>query len=443
MWIATRKIARQLWQAWHIAYHEFLPKFLLLLIVLTSIPTDVAQAYTPDEIIDRLLNGKEFDFVTWEYQAVLVKIGNELTLPQDSMNDADRVALVRAYMQRVANFQRLESQIDQIFTDPSVKDPQTASATLRGQRDRLRAEIDARQNLAEAILQEQVESVLRDEGFGLGGQVMPPLRFRFTPLPYVLIISRRDKIERINQRELTTGLTVDEFDPIENAVDRNLNVSSLVTPIGGLGAYPTMLPENSSLQFTIETAAHEWTHNYLEFSYVGLNYADDPAAREINETTAVIVQREIGRRVLQRYYPELVPPPPAPAPPAAVQPPAAKSKPSNEPPPFDFNMEMRQTRVQADELLAAGKIDEAEAYMEARRAVFVKNGYRIRKLNQAYFAFYGAYNAEPGGAPEAAAQDLIGPAVQTLRQRSASVGDFVRKIATVQTLADVQRLAGN
>jgi hypothetical protein len=325
-----------------------------------------------------------------------------------------------------------------MYTDPNVKDPLTASAPLRARRDALRAEIDARQNLAEAILQEQVESVLSQEGFAVGGQVIPPLRFRFTPLPYVVIISRRDKIERIDQRELTPGLTVDQFDPIENAVDKRFDVSSLVTPIGGLGAYPTMLPENSSLDFTIETEAHEWTHNFLFFSYVGVNYDSDPVARVINETTAVIVQHEIGQRVLQRYYPELAQPPAQPQPPA----PQAKTKPPmKQPRAFDFNNEMRQTRVHVDELLAAGKVDEAESYMEARRVIFVQHGYQIRKLNQAYFAFYGAYNAEPGGSPTAG-HDPIGPAVQELRQHSASLGDFVRAIATVHTLADVQRLAG-
>ena len=101
---------------------------------------------------------------------------------------------------------------------------------------------------------------------------------------------------------------------------------------------------------------------------------------------------------------------------------------------------MRETRMRADELLAADKIEEAEAYMEDRRSIFVKNGYGIRRLNQAYFAFHGAYNAEPGGSPEAG-KDPIGPAVQALRQNSASLGDFVRKVAIVQTLDDVQRLA--
>ena len=426
------KTVDNLWQHWCYFYHYILSKIVLLAVILCLVSTDVAQVYGQDAILDHLLVGKEYDFISWETQVALTKIGYELITPQIGMHEADQTALVRDYMQRVSNFELLEDQISQIYTDPSVKDALQSSAALREQRDLVRAGIDARQNLVEAIVQEQVESVLREEGFAVGGQIIPPLRFRFTPLPYVLIISRRDKIERINQRELSNGLTVDQFDAIEKEVDQRFNVSSLVTPIGGLSAYPTMLPETASLVFTIETAAHEWTHNYLYFSYVGLNYDSDPTARIINETTAVIVENEIGQRVLERYYPDLV----QPAAPATSSTPQTKST----APTFDFNQEMRQTRLRTDELLAAGKIAEAEAYMEARRAIFVQHGYRIRKLNQAYFAFYGAYNAEPGGSATAGA-DPIGPAVQALRKHSAGVGDFVRKIATVHSLDDVQRLA--
>jgi len=439
LWIRVRKTCEQLVLLLGILYHRVLPKFILLVVILMLVRTDVAQTYSREAVLDHLLIGKEFDFVNWEVDASLAKIGHELTLPQIGMSDADQVALVKAYMRRVGEFQRLENQIDAIYVDPQVKDAATSSAGLRAERDQLRAEISARQNVTEAIMQEQVESILREEGFAVGGQVMPPLRFRFTPLPYVLIISRRDKIERIDQRELTTGLTVDEFDVIEKVVEKRLNVSSLVTPIGGLGAYPTMLPETSSLPFTLETAAHEWTHNFLLFSPVGEKYGDDPVARVINETTAVIVQHEIGQRVLARYYPELLPPP---TPAVKDQtPPPTPAKPANQPPPFNFNAAMRETRLRADDLLVQGKIEEAEAYMEERRALFVKNGYSIRRLNQAYFAFYGAYNAEPGGSATAG-KDPIGPAVQAMRKNSASLGDFVRKIATVQTLDDVRRFAG-
>ncbi len=73
---------------------------------------------------------------------------------------------------------------------------------------------------------------------------------------------------------------------------------------------------------------------------------------------------------------------------------------------------MRITRVTVDELLAEGKIEEAEAYMEARRVFFWENGYLIRKINQAYFAFYGAYADQPGGE---AGEDPVGAAVRELR----------------------------
>ena len=68
---------------------------------------------------------------------------------------------------------------------------------------------------------------------------------------------------------------------------------------------------------------------------------------------------------------------------------------------------MRITREHVDQLLAAGEIEEAEAYMEVRRHVFWDNGYMIRRINQAYFAFHGAYNDTPGGG--ASGTDPVGP----------------------------------
>jgi hypothetical protein len=103
-------------------------------------------------------------------------------------------------------------------------------------------------------------------------------------------------------------------------------------------------------------------------------------------------------------------------------------------PPFDFRAEMHETRVTADALLAEGKIEEAEAYMESRRLVFLQNGYLIRKLNQAYFSFYGAYADTPGGA---AGEDPVGPAVRALREQSKSLADFVN---TISWMTDFQQL---
>jgi len=90
--------------------------------------------------------------------------------------------------------------------------------------------------------------------------------------------------------------------------------------------------------------------------------------------------------------------------------------------------------IQREELNA---IEEAEAYMEERRIIFVENGYNIRRLNQAYFAFHGAYADQPGGA---AGEDPVGEAVRNLRAQSESLADFVRKIAWVTSYERLQQL---
>jgi len=436
MWADCERAVKDLWIAsrpsWRAA-RAWLRRVLRVLIaggLLLSLLRFEVPAYGDRDVqLDRMLAGRQFDLAGWWVGAALAKLGYELTAPHDSMTDRDQIAFVQAYMRDVAEFERLVNQIEIVYADPNIANAAEASAALRAQRDALRASLNARQDIAEAILQEQVQSVLREEGFAIGGQVMPPLRFRFTELPDLLVVSRRDKIERIASRELTTGLALEEKARIEDAVDRRFNVSSLVTPIGGLGAYPTMLPETPALKWVLGVAAHEWVHNYLLFvlSPVGLNFLSDSEARTINETAAVIVEREVRERVAQKYYPEL----------QASLTADVRAHPGADGS-FDFRAEMRQTRLRVDELLAQGKIEEAEAYMEQRRILFVQHGYLIRKLNQAYFAFHGAYNADPGGSP-AAGKDPVGPAVQELRRRSPSLGAFLREIATVRDFADLQK----
>jgi hypothetical protein len=423
--------------AWRTFRLHVMPAVLAAMLLLTLVRFDVPPPADRDSNLDRMLAGKQFDFAGWWLGAMAAKLGHELILPQNGMTAAQQVEFVQEYAAQVTAYQQLESKITRAFVDPNNANPQASTAGLRAERQTVRDWLNARQNLAEAVIQEQVESVLREEGFASGGQVLPPLRFRFTELPDLLIVSRRDKIERITSRELTTGLPVDEQDRIENQVDQRFDVSSIVEPIGGLGAYPTMLPETASLLWLLGVAGHEWVHNYFLYMLapIGWNYADDPQDRIMNETAAVISEREIRKRVAERYYPELLS---AIAQEEKVASIASDVTPASNPPKFDFRKKMRETRLRADELLAQGKIDEAERYMEQRRQVFVQNGYLIRKLNQAYFAFHGAYNADPGGSP-AAGKDPVGPAVQQMRDHSANMGDFLRAMSAVQNFEDLQR----
>jgi len=73
--------------------------------------------------------------------------------------------------------------------------------------------------------------------------------------------------------------------------------------------------------------------------------------------------------------------------------------------------------------------------MEMRRQIFLKNGYLIRRLNQAYFAFHGAYADEPGGA---AGKDPVGPAVRALRAKSSSLAEFLNRISWMTSFEQLQ-----
>ncbi len=67
--------------------------------------------------------------------------------------------------------------------------------------------------------------------------------------------------------------------------------------------------------------------------------------------------------------------------------------------------------------------------MEARRRVFVEQGYGIRKINQAYFAFHGAYASDPGGG--AAGDNPIGNPVQELWAANPSLKSFLDALGPV------------
>jgi len=75
--------------------------------------------------------------------------------------------------------------------------------------------------------------------------------------------------------------------------------------------------------------------------------------------------------------------------------------------------------------------------MEARRQVFWEQGYRIRKLNQAFFAFYGAYADQPGGSA-GSSENPVGDAIRTLRTQSPSLAAFLNRISWMWSWEQLQ-----
>jgi hypothetical protein len=377
----------------------------------------------------------EFDYPNWVWDATWIKIQQQAINLPALFDRGTRKQIVFEYLRTTEQLILAEIKLEQIYADPAITDTETASEFIRARRDRLITRQTELAPLAEAILQSQISQSLAEFNLTTGSEPLPPVLYHTSSTPLALIVSRRDVIQQVANISVLPTLTLDDQIRLENEVAASLDVSTLTVGIGGVGVYPTMVMETTDLRWMLDTIAHEWTHNYLNLRPLGLNYSTTPELRTMNETTASIAGTEVGDHVIATYYPELL----ASAPNRDLISFDASSRPSSdpsEPPPFDFRAEMHETRVTADGLLAEGKIEEAEAYMEARRQVFWQNGYLLRKLNQAYFAFHGAYADVPGGA---AGEDPVGPAVRALREQSDSLADFINTIAGMTSFDELQK----
>ena len=390
-------------------------------------PGDVGQQ------VRRFTRAIEFDYAGWALDALALKARQAALGVVDYIPEAAQKQLVLDYLELVREIQQNEGELNRIYADPAVGDPESASVELRARLDELYNRRDFLAPLAESVLQGQLNAIAAEAGLTLGGQTIPPALYHVTPLPLALIVSPRDRIEQIADISLQPGMTAAERDVLETQVDEALDVSSLVVNVGGVGLYPTMVMQTTNINWLAEVIAHEWTHNYLTLRPLGASYMSSPELRIMNETTANIAGKELGAALIERYYPEFAPPP-------SIDEPVTDAEPAAppEPPIFDFRAEMYKTRVHVDEMLAAGEIEKAEIYMEIRRRVFWDHGYHIRKLNQAYFAFYGAYADQPGGA--AGAKDPIGAAVRTLRANSDSLAEFVNRMSWLWSFDQLQEV---
>ena len=410
-------------------------KVISLLILAVVVTGDLPRLTAQTDQVRSYTRAIEFDYPTWVWNAFWSKVDQSTINAPYAFERGSNKQIVFEYLRTTDQLNQTEFQIEKIFADPNITDKASTSAYLRAQRDQLTARQASLAPFAESILQSQVNSALAELGLTTGGQTIPPLLYRSSPTPLALIVSPRDHIEQTTNISILPSITLDQQIKLEDDVAKSLNVSTLIVPIGGIGVYPTMVMETTDLPWMLTVIAHEWTHNYLNLRPLGLNYSTTPELRTMNETTASISGDEVGLLVLKKYYPELL----ASSPTLSLLQSNIAYRPSNrlaDTTPFDYRAEMHTTRVKADELLAQGKVEEAETYMEQRRLLFWENGYLIRKLNQAFFAFHGAYADVPGGA---AGEDPVGPAVRALREQSDSLADFINTIGWMTSFDQLQK----
>jgi hypothetical protein len=370
----------------------FAIKFVVFVIVITLVLTQ--SVVPPQNLTERVRSytrDKEFDYISWTVNALWLKFNMSALGIDRYLTDEQNSQTVLSFIDMTRRIQMAESEYRSLLSDPTIEDKEAVAADVQSRLDQdyeLRSQLGP---LAESILQAQIASVLKEEGLVVGGQTVPPVLYHMTPAPMALIISPRNVIQQLNNISIQPEMTIEAQIALEDEIAEGLDVSTLIVPIGGIGLYPTMVTQTSNINWLANTISHEWAHNYFTLRPLGISYLTTAALRTMNETAASLFGNEIGRIVIEKYYPASAPPPPQPPPD-----PSETEEDEDPPPPpepvFDFRAEMRETRLNADRLLAEGEIELAEQYMELRRRFFFDNGYRgLRKINQAYFAFYGAY----------------------------------------------------
>jgi len=393
----------------------------LILIGLVLPAYIVFQKVQPDQELQSIV--KPYTFSVWrhELQALFRGLGEILRLGESV--DADDSATVEEYFMLVGQIKAIESTIALADGDEEeIEMLEAALARLEGQRATLEGK-------TRRILEKQINQVLVDQGilnpldkYLSIKLVFPPVQFELEKPVNLLVISPRERIESQERILLSPNLELEEKEAIESEVD-DLGISSLVVELSGFaGVWPTMVAEDLDLRRTLKIVVEEWFHQYLAFRPLGFLYLlDSIGVRKnseivtMNETMAGIVAEEISAQVISTFYQR-----------------EEIEDQSNEAG-FDFDEEMRQTRRAVDEYLAQGKIEEAEKFMEGKRHHFVAEGYYIRKLNQAYFAFHGIYAYKP------ASTSPVYDDLTELRRESASLKEFVSKVAAMTSYDDLKK----
>ncbi|PZC51231.1 MAG: hypothetical protein DK304_000106 [Chloroflexi bacterium] len=379
----------------------------IVIVFSAASPHDTLQATPLKEISVRY----HFNLATWEPSHLplkwIYKIGVNLFPLSEQINDrATFIADFLAHQKKVAN-------LDALMNEAAIR-KDTKLEFIEETFAKSNQEVRKIQMKSEEAFESMISDTLRSEKIPkimVGPLFFPPVDFVFEPLPTILVTSPRNKIERLESVFLKPNLPPSTREMLETMILDQEELSAIVENIGGLSTFPNMIA-TYDLRTTIDIAGHEWLHSHLFFQPLGRSIHKDSNMNIINETTANIFGEELSNLIYAQLTGE------------NPQKSVVGQGETNECPKelFCFNEEMRKTRLMADALLEKGQIEETEAYLEKQRQKFVDNGYAIRKLNQAFFAFHGTYSDSPTSISP------INNQLMQLRKASSSLSDFIRKV---------------
>ncbi len=349
-----------------------------------------------------------YSLTRWEMKTT---VGSAFTVlgigPDPKGSDADEA--LRHYFELTS---QIRDQTESVTPDVALVD------ALDNERATYENDVE---RIIEGYIDEAVTNAGVQDSLPLFGDVKvtwPPVDFELVGPPRLLVTSPRDRILR-SDILLRNDLSLAQVEEIE-AEAANDETSSLVVSIGGIATYPAIVRDNRSYDSLLDTASHEWIHHYLAFYPLGRTWGTGGDSEPLNETTANVAGRAIADLIRAAHpieFPDDLDGRGPPGPEVTV----------------DFQEVMQKLRKDVDALLADGKVDEAEALMDDRRQYLEDHGIYIRKINQAYFAFYGTYADSP------ASSNPIGPKVEELWDLTGDLQVFLEIMRNVTNAGDLDR----
>ena len=407
----------------------FFTRLLLSLMVISCLFVRFDSLYlTP---IGNLVIEYRFDVSGWELRNIFDKWWHKYRLTGDSssLSRYDRLKQVESYLTLNSEEMKLISEAKATLqSDPLVNEKHISDKRL----DDIRQQQSSIRHVVEDVLEAEVGAVLLEQELPLRVPLLkisfPPVDFRLDVMPHILITSARDEINMKESILLKSRISRSEKETIENEILETQNLSALVENLGGLATYPALISNSHDLRFILNTVAHEWLHQFFFFHPLGQNFSKSPDMASLNETAANLVGSEIGGLVMERVLMAM---------PSLDNHQINRLEEVYGDKRFNFSEEMRETRLEVEKLLKNGEIYRAEQYMEERRLFMADNGFYIRKLNQAYFAFHGRYGDSPSSVSD------IADELREMRRLLPSLKSFVEAISGVGSYKEFKDLKHN
>ncbi len=177
------KRIRQIWRLVFI--------FLILLLLFTNSGVPSSQFTEKVRVQTRWI---EFDYVSWTIDALLTKFAQASLGTNRYMESRQQAKIMQDQLDLVIEHRQLKESINQIYSDPAVENPELTAKELLNRQRQVQTEMAHIGLLSEAVLQQQVSQVLKQNELSFLGQPIPPVQYHGTALPYALIVSPRNVI---------------------------------------------------------------------------------------------------------------------------------------------------------------------------------------------------------------------------------------------------------